>query len=57
LLLAVFELPVLISGCLPGCDGGALARARRDATGLALDPGTTPEAASLAAWLVKETDS
>jgi len=45
LLLGVFLLPVLISGCLPcGRDGVPWYEARRDPTGLAPDPGNTPEA-------------
>jgi hypothetical protein len=45
LLLALFLLPVLVSGCLPyGRDGVPWYEARRDPTGLAPDPATTPEA-------------
>ena len=45
LLLGVFVLPVLVSGCLPnGRDGVPWYEARRDPTGLAPDPETTPEA-------------
>jgi hypothetical protein len=45
LLLGVFVLPVIISSCLPdGRNGVPWYEARRDPTGLASDPGTTPEA-------------
>src|SRR5690349_9595900 len=45
LLLGIFVLPVLVSGCLPyGRVGVPWYEARRDATGLAPDPATTPEA-------------
>ena len=45
LLLGMFVLPVLVSGCLPdGRNGMPLYEARRDPTGLAPDPATTPEA-------------
>jgi len=45
LLPALFLLPVLVSGCLPyGRDGVPWYEARRDPTGLAPDPATTPEA-------------
>ena len=45
LLLGLFLLPVLVSGCLPyGRDGVPWYEARRDPTGLAPDPATTPEA-------------
>jgi hypothetical protein len=45
LLLGVFVLPVIISSCLPdGRNGVPWYEARRDPTGLAPDPGTTPEA-------------
>jgi len=45
LLLGSFLLPVLVSGCLPyGRDGVPWYEARRDPTGLAPDPATTPEA-------------
>src|SRR2546430_2006479 len=45
LLLGLFVLPVLVSGCLPdGRGGGPWYGASRDPTGLAPDPGTTPEA-------------
>ena len=45
LLLVWFLLPVLVSGCLPyGRDGVPWYAARRDPTGLAPDPATTPEA-------------
>jgi hypothetical protein len=45
LLLALFALPVLVSGCLPDRRGGVpWYQARRDPTGLAPDPATTPEA-------------
>ncbi|HXO02254.1 MAG TPA: DUF3750 domain-containing protein, partial [Stellaceae bacterium] len=45
LLLGCFAVPVLISGCLPDPRGGVpWYQARRDPTGLAPDPTTTPEA-------------
>ena len=45
LLLGLFVLPVLVSGCLPDGRGGVpWYEARRDPTGLAPDPATTPEA-------------
>ena len=45
LLPALFLLPVLVSGCLPyGRDGVPWYEARRDPTGLAPNPATTPEA-------------
>jgi hypothetical protein len=45
LLIGVFVLPVLVSGCLPdGRNGLPWYEARRDPTGLAPHPGTTPEA-------------
>ena len=45
LLLGLFVLPVLVSGCLPdGRNGARWYEARRDPTGLAPDPATTPEA-------------
>src|ERR1700684_1896688 len=45
LLLGLFVLPVLISGCLPDPRGGVpWYQARRDPTGLAPDPATTQEA-------------
>ena len=45
LLLGLFVLPVLVSGCLPkGRDGVPWYEARRDPTGLAPDPAVTPEA-------------
>ena len=45
LLPALFLLPVLVSGCLPyRRDGVPWYEARRDPTGLAPDPATTPEA-------------
>jgi hypothetical protein len=45
LLLALFVLPVLVAGCLPDPRHGVPWReARRDPTGLAPDPATTPEA-------------
>jgi hypothetical protein len=45
LLLLIFILPVLVSGCLgSGRDGVPWYEARRDPTGLALDPANTPEA-------------
>jgi hypothetical protein len=45
LLLALFLLPVLVSGCLSyGRDGVPWYEASRDPTGLAPDPATTPEA-------------
>jgi hypothetical protein len=44
-MLCLFLLPVLVSGCLPyGRDGVPWYEARRDPTGLAPDPATTPEA-------------
>src|SRR4029077_3535753 len=43
-LLGLFVLPVLVSGCLPDRRNGVPYEARRDATGLAPDPATTPEA-------------
>ena len=44
-LPALFLLPVLVSSCLPyGRDGVPWYEARRDPTGLAPDPATTPEA-------------
>src|SRR5271165_5782899 len=44
-LLGLFVLPVLVSGCLPDGRGGVpWYEARRDPTGLAPDPATTPEA-------------
>jgi Protein of unknown function (DUF3750) len=45
LLFGLFLVPVLVSGCLPtGRDGEPWYEARRDPTGLAPDPATTPEA-------------
>src|SRR6201984_929649 len=45
MLLGLFVLPVLVSGCLPnGRSGVPWYEARRDPTGLAPDPATTPEA-------------
>ncbi|HEX4614835.1 MAG TPA: DUF3750 domain-containing protein, partial [Stellaceae bacterium] len=45
LLLGLFVLPMLVSGCLPnGRDGVPWYEARRDPTGLAPDPAGTPEA-------------
>lgn len=45
LLLGLFVLPVLVSGCLPDPRGGVpWYQARRDPTGLAPDPAETPEA-------------
>ena len=45
LLLGLFVLPVLVSGCLANGRGGVpWYEARRDPTGLAPDPATTPEA-------------
>ena len=45
LLLGLFLLPVLVSGCLPyGRDGVPWYEARRDSSGLAPDPATTAEA-------------
>ncbi len=45
LLLGLFVLPVLISGCLPDPRGGVpWYQASRDPTGLAPDPATTQEA-------------
>jgi hypothetical protein len=45
LLLGLFVLPVLVCGCLPdGRNGVPWYEARRDPTGLAPDPATTPEA-------------
>src|SRR5258708_21943853 len=45
LLLGLFVLPVVVSGCLPnGRDGVPWYEARRDPTGLAPDPAATPEA-------------
>ncbi len=45
LLLALFVIPVLVSGCLPDPRGGVpWYEARRDPTGLAPDPTATPEA-------------
>jgi hypothetical protein len=44
-LLALYTLPVLVSGCLPDPRSGVpWYQARRDPTGLAPDPATTPEA-------------
>jgi hypothetical protein len=44
-LLGLFVLPVMIGGCLPDPRGGVpWYEARRDPTGLALDPTTTAEA-------------
>jgi hypothetical protein len=44
-LLALFVLPVLVSGCLPDVRGGVpWYAARRDPTGLAPDPAATQEA-------------
>jgi hypothetical protein len=44
-VLALFVLPVLVSGCLADGRGGVpWYEARRDPTGLAPDPATTPEA-------------
>jgi Protein of unknown function (DUF3750) len=44
LLLAFFVLPVLVSGCMPDPRNGVpWYQARRDPTGLAPDPATTPE--------------
>jgi Protein of unknown function (DUF3750) len=45
MLLGLFVLPVLVSGCLPGGRSGLRwYEARRDPTGLAPDPATTQEA-------------
>jgi hypothetical protein len=45
LLLGLLVLPVLVSGCLPDGRGGVpWYEARRDPTGLAPDPASTPEA-------------
>src|SRR6202040_1457813 len=45
LLLGLLILPILVSGCLPDGRGGVpWYQARRDPTGLAPDPATTPEA-------------
>src|SRR5262249_42138795 len=45
LLLGLFVLPVLVSGCLPdGRNGVPWYQASREPTGLAPDPATTPEA-------------
>ena len=45
LLLGLFVLPVLVSGCLPDGRGGVpWYQARRDPTGLAPDPPATQEA-------------
>jgi hypothetical protein len=45
LLFVLFVLPVVVSGCLPDPRGGVpWYQARRDPTGLAPDPATTPEA-------------
>jgi hypothetical protein len=45
LLLGLLVLPILVSGCLPDGRGGEpWYEARRDATGLAPDPASTPEA-------------
>ena len=45
LLFGLFVLPVLVSGCLADGRGGVpWYEARRDPTGLAPDPATTPEA-------------
>jgi hypothetical protein len=45
LLLGLFALPVLVSGCLPdGRNGVPWYEASREPTGLAPDPATTPEA-------------
>src|SRR5215469_10937448 len=45
LLLAIFVLPLLVSACVYGFgDGVPWYEARRDPTGLAPDPATTPEA-------------
>ena len=45
LLLGLFLLPVLVSGCLPyGRDGVPWYEARRDSSGPAPDPATTAEA-------------
>ena len=45
LLLGLLILPVLVSGCLPdGCGGVPWYEARRDPTGLAPDPASTPDA-------------
>jgi uncharacterized protein DUF3750 len=45
LLLGLFVLPVLVSGCLPDGRGGVpWYETRRDPTGLAPDPVTTEEA-------------
>ena len=45
LLLGLFVLPVLVSGCLADGRGGVpWYEARRDPTGLASDPATSPEA-------------
>jgi Protein of unknown function (DUF3750) len=45
MLLGLFVLPVLVSGCLPdGRSGVRWYEARRDPTGLAPDPATTQEA-------------
>jgi hypothetical protein len=44
-LLGLFALPALVSGCLPdGRNGVPWYEARRDPTGLAPDPASTPEA-------------
>ena len=48
LLIGLFLLPVLVSGCLPDPRGGVpWYEARRDPTGLAPDPAETPEAVIL----------
>src|SRR4051794_27303085 len=45
LLLGLLVLPILVSGCLPdGRSGVPWYEARRDPTGLAPDPPSTPEA-------------
>jgi Protein of unknown function (DUF3750) len=45
LVLALFVLPIVVSGCLPDIRGGVpWYQARRDPTGLAPDPAATPEA-------------
>src|SRR5438093_10435833 len=45
LMLGLLILPVLVSGCLPdGRNGVPWYEARRDPTGLAPNPATTPEA-------------
>ena len=45
LLFGLLLLPVLVSGCLPDGRGGVpWYEVRRDATGLAPDPASTPEA-------------